>query len=169
MTTHPALRQIPAVAALLDTADVIDLKHVDAPLDLRTFIAGMFVLPGWVLFLFRVRNLFARLIGIEADAIPQPHVLRPEDVAMTPGEHTMFTVKEAVEDHYWIAGESESHLDFDLAVVVEPLDGGVNRICVLTVVRYNRWVGRLYFAVIAPFHHLIVGQLMRASVRRAAA
>ena len=33
---------------------------------------------------------------------------------------------------------------------------------VVTVVRYHRWTGPLYFTVIRPFHHLVVGSMVRA-------
>ena len=84
---------------------------------------------------------------------------------MTPGEQMLFTVKGAEEDRYWIAGETASHLDFVVAIVVEPLAESINRYYVVTFVYYNQAVGRFYFMVIAPFHHLLVNLYMRAAVK----
>lgn len=157
MTNQAYLRQIPEVARLLDTADVIDIKSVEVAMTLREFIAAFISYqPNWMRFLFRVRGSFAHLFGMRHVEIPSSPRVRPEDVAMQPGEKTMFTVRQAEEDRYWIAGEDDSHLNFDVIIVPEPLDGPLTRYYVTTLVRYNNWTGRLYFAVIAPFHHLIV-------------
>jgi hypothetical protein len=37
---------------------------------------------------------------------------------------------------------------------------------VSTLVFYNRRVGRFYFALIAPFHHFIVRQMMKSAVKK---
>jgi len=37
---------------------------------------------------------------------------------------------------------------------------------VVTVVRYHAWNGPVYFNMIRPFHHLVVGRMAAAGVRR---
>ncbi|MBN1966785.1 MAG: DUF2867 domain-containing protein [Anaerolineae bacterium] len=159
------LQSIPEVAALLDGADVIDAKHIVAPLTLREFLAGVAnYQPGWVTALYRVRGGFVRLLGMRQEGIPEPPRLRPEDVSFEPGGKALFTCKQAEEDRYWIGGEEDRHLNFNVAFVVEPLAEGRNRLYLLTVVYYNHWTGRVYFAVIAPFHHLITRLMLRRLV-----
>jgi hypothetical protein len=47
-----------------------------------------------------------------------------------------------------------------LAVVAEPLAHGRTRFHNITVVKYHRWTGPLYFKVIRPFHHLVVRSMV---------
>ncbi|WP_218919788.1 DUF2867 domain-containing protein [Streptosporangium roseum] len=60
-----------------------------------------------------------------------------------------------------MAGATESHLTACLAVVAEP-----GRFHVVTVVKYHRWTGPVYFNAIRPFHHLVVLGMARAGVRK---
>jgi hypothetical protein len=91
--------------------------------------------------------------------------MQPKDISFVAEEPAaFFSVKMAKEDRYWFAGISESHLTAHLGVVMEP--GQPNRFHVLTIVHYNRWTGPVYFNVIRPFHHLVVGQMMKAGVRQ---
>ena len=135
-------------------------------MSLREFIAGMISYsPGWVKFLYGVRWFFVRLLGMKQEGLPQELTMQPEDVSFVTGEPAaFFSVKMAQEDKYWFAGITESHLTAHLGVVVEP--GQPNCFHVLTIVHYNRWTGPVYFNVIRPFHHLVVGQMMKAGVRQ---
>ncbi|MBC7871714.1 MAG: DUF2867 domain-containing protein, partial [Chitinophagaceae bacterium] len=91
--------------------------------------------------------------------------LKPEDVGMIPGtKAAFFTVVMAQEDAYYVARVAESHLTAALAVVMEPLPNNLNRFHVITIVHYNRWTGPVYFNVIRPFHHIVVGSMAQAGV-----
>jgi len=118
--------------------------------------------PGWVQHLYRIRWGFVRLLGMKQEGIPQLMQMQAEDVPLTPGEKAaFFTVKMAADGRYWVAGITESHLTAYLGVVVEPLPVG-SRFHVLTIVHYRKWTGPLYFNVIRPFHHLVVGKMAKA-------
>jgi len=89
--------------------------------------------------------------------------LRPEDVSMTPGENAaFFTIDAAVEDEFYLASATESHLTAYLGVVREGLENGRSRFHVITIVHYHKWTGPLYFNVIRPFHHLVVAQMAQS-------
>lgn len=150
--------QIPDLVTALQQANHLDVRAVTSPVDLRSFIAGVLgYQPGWMTFLYRVRWGFVRLLGMKQEGIPRSPRLRPEEVTFTPGEKAaFFTVKDAQEDRYWIAGGDDKHLDFVLGIVVEPLADGTRRFHAITLVHYNHWTGPVYFNVIRPFHHLVV-------------
>lgn len=156
---------VPNLPSLMETANHIDIKTISGDVTLREFIAGIISYsPGWVKFLYGVRWFFVRLLGMKQEGLPQELTMRPEDVSFVVGEPaTFFSVKMAEEDHYWFAGITESHLTAHLGVIKEP--GQPNRFHVLTIVHYNRWTGPIYFNVIRPFHHLVVGQMMKAGVQ----
>lgn len=163
MKQQPLFDHVPGLAALLSTADHVDVKQVDGRVTLREFIAGMFSYnPAWLRNLYRVRWGFVRLLGMKQQGILQAVKMSPTAVPMTPGEKaTFFTVKLAEDGRYWLAGIRESHLTAYLGVVVEPLTTG-SRFHVLTIVHYHNWTGPVYFNVIRPFHHLVVGKMAQA-------
>ena len=164
------LNSIPEIRALFAGADVVDIKTVRAPMTLRQLIAGVLSYrPGWMTFLYGVRWGFVRLLGMTQDGVPAPTRMRPEDVAYTPGDRALFfVVRSASEDRFWIATTKDEHLDADLAFVVGPDDGEARQCYTITVVHFNKPVGRLYFRFIEPFHHLIVRLAMRSAARQAA-
>jgi hypothetical protein len=142
-------------------ADHVDVKTVESEASLRGFIAGLFSYqPGWVTALYGVRKVFVRVLGMKQEGMPQALRLRPEDVPMTQGSAaTFFTVRHAEEERVWVAGVADSHLEALLAIVPEPASGPRRRFHVVTVVRYRNWAGPVYFNVIRPFHHLVVGRM----------
>ena len=163
------LNQIPAVGARFADADVTDIKTIDATITVRQFVAGLLSYqPGWVRFMFRVRKAAMELMHIAEDGEAKPPALTPETLPVTPGEEAyIFTVVEAQEDRFWIGTMHDDHLDADFLVVAEPLVNGRNRMYAITLVRFNKPIGRLYFRFIEPFHHLIMRTLMNAAVKRA--
>jgi len=167
MSTESHIYQIPELAQFLKEADFIDIKTIEGDISLREFVAGFLSYqPGWVTFLFYIRQWFVRLLGMKQEDIPQAPQMRPEDVPMNPGEPAhIFTVRSTAEDHYWMGEIKDTHLDAALGVVVEPLAGEAARFHVITIVHYNNWAGPVYFNVIRPFHHLVVNNMMRAIVR----
>ena len=52
-----------------------------------------------------------------------------------------------------------------LAVVAEPLTVGTWRYYVVTLVRFHNLTGPIYFNIIRPFHHIVVGNMARAGAR----
>lgn len=166
---EPAAR-IPApssLAPLLDGADVLDHKTATGRATLREFLARMvWHQPWWMTALYGVRAVFVRLLGMRQRGVPHPPRFAPEEVPFTPGQAAyFFTVRAAEEDRFWLADVRDKHLDAGLAVIAEPLEDGRTRFHVVTVVHYNDWRGPLYLTAIWPFHHLVVGSMMRAGVR----
>lgn len=162
---------IPDIQPVLQGAHHIDVKTVtvNAPLSLREFIAGMLAYqPGWVTFLYGVRMVFVRFLGMKQPGIPKAPRLTPETVPMIPGEPAaFFNVRLAKEEAYWFAEIKDQHLNAALGVVVEPLTETQKCFHVVTVVHYNHWTGPIYFNIIRPFHHLVVGSMARAGAKQA--
>jgi hypothetical protein len=160
------IQTIQALAPILANADHIDVKVVEGRQTLREFMAGMICYqPGWVTFLYRLRAVFVRFLGMKQEGIPRPEFLEPEEIPMSPGKRLLFfQVRTAKEDEYLVVEIKDTHLDAMLGVVVEPLSGDLKRFHVLTVVNYNNWAGPIYFNVIRPFHHLVVGGMARAGI-----
>jgi hypothetical protein len=154
--------RLPQISELLAGADHVDVKTECSSVGLREFVAAMMAYePGWVRVLFRLRKHFVRLIGLRQDGVPTAPRWTPAQVPMLAGERaSFFTVRKAVEGAVWAADVEERHLRAQLCVVAE---GG--QFCVVTIVHYKHWTGRLYFNVIRPFHHFVVSGMAHAGAR----
>ena len=167
------LQSIHALQRFVEGADVIDVKQVESPTDLRTMIASMLsYYPWWIVRLYRLRKLLVGMLGLAQQVTPDRlPSLRPDDVAFTPGAAvTFFTVRAAMEGRYWIAETPQDrHLRAYFGVVSEPIDGSRRRFTVITTVYYKHWTGPVYFNLIRPFHHLVVASMVRHGATRSSA
>jgi len=161
------LQSIAELRQLAQTADHIDVKVVEGDNTFREFIAGLMNFsPGWIKALYRVRWAFVRVLGMKQNGIPKSPGMLPENVPMQSGEKAaFFKVDYAQPDHFWIVSAKEAHLTAYLGVVMQPLQGGKRRFHVITIVKYHRWTGPVYFNLIRPFHHLVVNSMARAALR----
>jgi hypothetical protein len=162
------IRQIPEIAALLKGSNHVDVKTVEGRTSLREFIAAMLsYYPGWVLLLYRIRGILVRLLGLYKHPAPEvPPKLSPHDISFVPGETvTFFTVRVAKDETCWVGETPEDkHLRAYFGIVVEPLSDDRKRFHVATIVHYKHWTGPVYFNLIRPFHHLVVGKMAQAGV-----
>jgi hypothetical protein len=159
--------QIPEIAPVLEGADHVEIMTTISDKSMQEFIAGMLgYQPGWITFLHNVRITFVRFLGMRQKRIPHPLGLTPENVPMTQGQRvSFFKVRTAEDERYWFADVDDTHLKAALGVVVEPLAGNRRRFHVVTVVHYHNWAGPVYFNVIRPSHHLVVGVMARAGTQ----
>ena len=162
-----SIKKFDELTPFLKEADHIDVKIIEGDVSLRQFIAqSMGYMPGWVRFLYRVRWLFVRMLGMTQDGVPSSSPeIDPARVSFRPGDkQAFFTVKAGEEDRYLVTGATEPHLTAHLAVVTEPINAKRNRFYAVTIVHYHKWTGPVYFNVIRPFHHIVVGQMVKAGV-----
>lgn len=154
-------------ASVMQDADHVDVKVVEGDVSLRQFLASMFTYqPTWVTFLYRVRQGFVRFLGMRQKGMPHAIHITPEAVPIEAGEAlSFFKTLMAREDDYWFAETSDKHLTAVLGVVAEPLMGTRQRFHVITIVHYHNWAGPVYFNVIRPFHHLVVGRMAKAGIK----
>jgi hypothetical protein len=150
-------------------ADHVDVKTIESDVDLRCFVAGMLSYhPWWIVFLFGVRALFARILGLARhERSGTLSVIQPEDLSFQPGESaSFFTVRDAKEGAYWIAETpKDKHLKAFFGVMAETSPLNRSRYHVFTSVRYLHWTGPVYFNVIRPFHHMVVWRMMKAGIK----
>jgi len=164
------ISQIPQIAQLLKGSSHIDVKTIEGRTSLRQFIASMLsYYPGWIVLLYRIRVILVKLLGLVEHPAPEtPPQLGPEDVSFVVGEAvTFFTVRLAEEEHFWVGETPEDkHLSAYFGVAVEPMEDHRKRFHVASIVHYKHWTGPVYFNLICPFHHLVVGRMMRAGVQQ---
>lgn len=168
----------PELTSLLAGADHVDVKTVVAETSLREFVcSALSWQPGWMRMLFQARAVLARLFGLRHLSGPVGPPLMPDEIPFAPGgKIAFFTVTGGAEGRYLILEASDTHLSGYLAIIAEPLAASVpgvrpvvnarNRFRVVTIVRYHRWTGPVYFTIIRPFHHLVVRSMVNAGARR---
>jgi hypothetical protein len=162
----PTRTDLPELADLLPSSDVVDVKTATGAVTLREFVAGALGNESAVSrALFAIRAPIARLLRLDKDGLPARTRLRPEDVSFTPGKPvSFFTVERGEEEHYLLLKVVDNNLVAHLAIIVDD-SGPVRAFKVVTLVRYLRSAGRLYFGLIRPFHHVIVHFMCRSGVR----
>lgn len=107
--------------------------------------------PKWVKTLMKLR-----------DAVVKPFGLKTESAGLATGPQTIgfFPIISAAPSRA-VLGLDDRHLDFRLVVDAEDFGNGQTRAIVSTVLkRHNAW-GRIYLAVVLPFHKMIVPAMMR--------
>ena len=154
--------------AFFENVDHADVKTIEGEVSLRQFIAGLLSYhPRWLVFLYYVRELLVKALGLVRHAKPELHI-KPEELAFEPGRKALFfIVRAARENTYWVSeSPADKHLSAYFGVVAEACGTQSNRFHVFTTVKYLHWSGPVYFNLIRPFHHLVVARMMRAGVSK---
>jgi hypothetical protein len=105
--------------------------------------------PRWARALLSLRNLLVAPLGLKTSGAGSG----------TRDMIGIFPVVSETSDRL-VAGFNDSHLDFRLIVDVTP-SGEARQITATTLVRTHNRLGRIYLAIITPFHRLIVPAMLR--------
>jgi hypothetical protein len=120
--------------------------------------------PGWVKGLMQLRNGLVRPFGLK---VGSPREAPGRAGPLLPGARVgIFRVFDRRPDEL-LLGEDDRHLDFRVSVLLRD-EGEAQWATVTTVIHFHNALGRAYFAVVRPFHQLIVPTLMRRALRVAA-
>jgi len=103
-------------------------------------------MPEWVGGLMALRNLLVRPFGLQGDpdaaAAGAPRIGMFPVISKDPGEIVL--------------GFNDRHLDFRIVVETQALEDQQTQVRMMTLVKRHNTLGRIYLAVIMPFHKLIV-------------
>ncbi len=113
--------------------------------------------PAWVRALMWLRNAIVRPFGLKGSGSPSTR--------QTIG---IFPVLSRSEEQM-VLGLDDAHLDFRIVVDVHPAHETGQTVSVTTLVRRKIFLGKLYLAVITPFHRLIVRTMLDRLSRPAVA
>ena len=127
---------------LVQDQDFIDGYAVESTLTPEEAINAGFTMPGWVNALMKLRNTIVKPLGLKTESSDT-------------GNDAIFPLQYEDENER-IIGTDDHHLNFRIAVMRE--DG---RIHMATWVHRNNLLGRIYLAIVMPFHVIIVRSVMR--------
>jgi len=119
--------------------------------------------PAWVDALMRLRDRAVRPLGLKTAGIGLGTRSLPASLRL--GARAGIFLVRSVAANEVLLGEEDRHLDFLLSVRVKG-DVPPQRLVVTTVVRFNGWLGRLYFFFVRPCHSVIVPALLRRAAAR---
>ena len=121
-----------------------ELTNCQAASLLTAFLAAP---PQWVHRLMRLRDRLVTPFGLKPASAPLRQAAPPLQIGECFG---IFRVLASSADTV-LLGEDDWHLDFRIL-----LRWQASELTVITAVRTKHWAGRLYMALVTPFHHLIV-------------
>jgi hypothetical protein len=151
MTVHEVKPAVDA-DALLAGAQFMDAFCIDIgarTLDARQAAEKMLGRgPRWIDMLLALRNLMVAPFGLKTSA--------PAGASDVLG---IFPVVSQTPDRL-VAGFDDRHLDFRVVVDVASTANG-QRVTATTLVKTHNLLGRIYLAIIMPFHRLIVRRMLR--------
>ncbi len=138
-----------ACLSFLPTADFADAFAIDVSdmaLDAPEAAHRIFdEQPRWIMRLVFLRNALVKPFGLSPGADPK---------ARTERSIGIFPVVSSTAERI-VLGFDDSHLNFRVVVDVQATGGAARRITLTTLVHRNNWLGRVYLAVIMPFHKVI--------------
>jgi hypothetical protein len=148
------------IAGLFAGADLADAYAIGLPQgtshDIETLARFMLGEEApWLRLLMGVRDAAVAGFGIKTS-----RQLRRGSVTDGVARIYIFRVYEITGDEA-ILGEDDKHLDFRISVLRRS-----DEIVVTTVVHCHNLLGRLYLALITPFHRLVVKSILRRAARR---
>jgi hypothetical protein len=118
--------------------------------------------PLWMKMLLIVRNMVARLFGLEVPTVGEimkPTVRNAYSVGEKIGPWLIFFIG----DDEIVAGRNNKHLDFRLSVL-KARDGDARSVVVSTICSVHNVFGKIYLFLIVPFHRNGVRSLMSNAV-----
>jgi uncharacterized protein DUF2867 len=141
----------PALLAGAQFVDSFRIEVDDPALDARHAAKRMFDRsPRWIEALLNLRNMIVAPFGLKTSG----HNEHPPRETIG-----LFPILSETPDRL-IAGFNDKHLDF--RVVVDVASAGLHRqVTATTLVLTHNVFGRIYLAVITPFHRLVVRSLLR--------
>lgn len=100
-------------------------------------------LPKWIDWLMKLRNAIVKPLGLD-----------------TGSKFTDMVCASSSNEE--IFGMPDKHLDFHVSMWCGEYRNGRQELRITTVVKYNNWLGRVYFFIIRPFHGIIILSLLKS-------
>ena len=123
--------------------------------------------PKWVDKLFTCRNRVATLFGLKTSGKTIDRRMLLDSFNCEQGDQLgLFKVFDKTNDEV-ILGEDDKHLNFRVSLFIDKQtdDATQKKLVISTTVKFNNWLGRLYFLPVRPFHRLIVPAMLKGIIK----
>lgn len=146
-TSPPSVEGVLSGAGFADAFMlVVDNQKLDAASAARRVLGRS---PAWVRQLMSLRNLIVKPLGLRAPKVDEPD-------ARTIGPFPVISAS----PERMVLGFDDRHLDFRVLVDVADMGAGRQSVTTSTLVKTHNTFGRLYLAIVKPFHRIIVKQMV---------
>jgi hypothetical protein len=121
--------------------------------------------PRWVSLLTTLRDGIVSIFGLKTASALIKHGLAKTSPRGVQAHNARlgFSVLKRTESEI-LVGENDRHLDFRVSFLHSQI-GCNTEICVVTTVKLNNWLGRIYFLPVKPLHTIIVPAMMRRAAK----
>jgi|JI10StandDraft_1071094.scaffolds.fasta_scaffold06905_9 hypothetical protein len=122
------------------------------------FLSG----PSWITALLLLRDKLVGFLGLKTgrDASDKQRLIANFKCEI--GEQIALFKVFGKNPNEVLFGENDIHLDFRVSLF---LDRSMNTITISTHVKFNNWMGKLYFIPVMPFHKIIVPVILKGIVK----
>ena len=160
MVTEIEYSHLRPLWTFLNRIDYLDAYQTAVPEDSKMdeLVARMFQMtPAWIRFLMKVRDSVVALLGLKTakDDRPSEEQLRTLKVGDRVG---LFQVLEKTPT-LMVFGENDKHLNFRVSLELDS-QNKPSLLTMGTAVQYNAPMGKLYFAVVKPFHRMVAPAML---------
>jgi hypothetical protein len=120
--------------------------------------------PAWINQLFNLRNFLVKPFKLRTDR-KDDFLRNLNDAIRTGTPHGMVSIpaKSATET---VLSMDDKHLLFYLSVQVKEQGENRKTVVATTLVRFHNALGKCYFAVIFPFHKLVVRSMLKYVIKK---
>lgn len=134
----------------------------DKSIRVDQFAANLFPIKiPWINFLFRFRNILVRFVGLKTgDKIPPKE--SDEKIYKVGEKVSVWTISER-NDNEIVMSESDKHLNFKASLLLRKT-GDNYSITFITLVHLKNRLGSIYFAIVKPFHKLVVKAIIKSMI-----
>lgn len=132
-----------------------------------SMIADAFIKPGpkWFEVILNLRDKIVSVFGLKTSSDLAKNDLIPKHIWVPGEQNGMLKVFDRTADEL-ILGEDDKHLNFKISLLLEqdPQNQSAKILTVTTAVILNNMLGRIYFAIIKPFHQTFVPILLKRNL-----
>jgi len=119
-------------------------------------------MPGWVDALFRLRNFLVQFVGLKRS---NEDIEKLKDCIRTGGKYGFTSVPDK-NNNETVLLLQDTHLNAYLSVHIENTDNKRKNVSLITVVHFNNRLGNMYFAIIKPFHKIVVKSMLKRALSK---
>ena len=109
--------------------------------------------PKWVSVLFEIRNKIVKLLGLKANLANLEKMNPPFKKGDKFGSFYLYEI----DDSESLLGEDDFHLNFRMSLKIDKSQ----ILHITTAIEFNNIFGKIYLAIIKPFHKLIVKRFIK--------
>ncbi len=121
--------------------------------------------PKWIEDLLNFRDRIVSFLGLKTSGETKNKEEILKDFKGEIGEQLGLFKVFGKTDNELILGEDDKHLNFRVSLFLGDTESLKKSLIISTTVKFNNWLGKLYFLFVKPFHKLIVPSMLKGIIK----